>query len=248
MTISLAIPTYNSSQYLWDCIRPVIDSDIISEIVIHDDRSSDVEYFNLIETIGNIDTNKIKLYRGSKNEKAYINKYLAVSKCKNDWVYLIDSDNWFDKSILDVIRNIDFSKEDTCYHVKQLHMTNGNIVKFDYANNFIDLSIAKKNIREGTNYIDWLLNTGNFIVNKNSYIDSQQSAVQSLRRGGKKFKDPKGADVLLFSYCWFRYKNTFTIVDGFYHHHRIRPGNYFVQELDYNMQLTKEYMNNILEL
>lgn len=248
MTISLAIPTYNSSKYFWDCIKTALMSDFISEIVVHDDNSEWSEYLNMFELSAKINTDKIKIYRATHNEKAFINKYMAVSKCTNEWVYLFDSDNWFDDPILEVISKLDLSKKDTCYHVKELHMTDGNIVKFDYENNSLDLPVAKENIKNSTNNIEWILNTGNFIVNKDTYLRSQADAVESLRNSDGRYKNPKGADVLLFSYCWYMHGNRYEPVDGFYHHHRIRPGNYFVEEMDYNMALVREYLDKILTL
>ena len=57
-------------------------------------------------------------------------------------------------------------------------MTDGNIVKFDYENNSLDLPVAKENIKNSTNNIEWILNTGNFIVNKDTYLRSQADAVE----------------------------------------------------------------------
>ena len=86
-------------------------SDFISEIIVHDDNSEWSEYLNMFELSAKINTDKIKIYRATHNEKAFINKYMAVSKCTNEWVYLFDSDNWFDDPILEVISKLDLSKK-----------------------------------------------------------------------------------------------------------------------------------------
>jgi hypothetical protein len=248
MTISLAIPTYNSSQYFWDCIKPAIHNDFIGEIVIHDDYSSQSEYANILEIVYNLNTNKIKVYRSEKNQKAYINKYLSISKCTNDWVYLFDSDNWFDESIIDVISKLDYNKTNICYLIDQLNVTDGNIIVFDYEDKVLNLRIIKEYIEKKIHHIDWVLNTGNFICNKNAYLNSQKPAVDSFLSNDGKFNNPKGCDVLLFSYYWLMSNNSFEIVDGFYHNHRIRPGNYFVEELYENMKMVGEYLDKILLL
>ena len=191
MTISLAIPTYNSSKYFWDCIKPAIHDDFIGEIVIHDDHSSQSEYINILEISSRLNTDKIKVFRGEKNQKAFVNKYLTVSKCSCDWVYLFDSDNWFDKSISNIVKNLDYSKTDTCFMESKLLVTTGQVVEYNY-DKVIDLDKTKEYINEEIPYFDWFLNNGNFIVNKEQYLSSQK----------RFFEDPwyhGTADVLLFS-------------------------------------------------
>lgn len=241
MTISLAIPTYNSSKYLWDCIKPAIQSDFIGEIVICDDGSSDSEYGNISEIVSNINTEKIKLYRNSINQKAFVNKYLTVSKCSFDWVYLFDSDNWFDDSILEVLKGLDYSKEDTCYIENKLLVTDGNIVEYNYKDKVFDLEKVKAYITNYAHHFDWFLNNGNFIVNKNKYLLSQQKFFEEKLYHGS-------VDVLLFSYYWFLSGNKYEIVDELYHYHRVRPGNYFMENAEENMKLIGEYFNKILNI
>jgi glycosyltransferase involved in cell wall biosynthesis len=241
MTISLAIPTYNSSQYLWDCIKPAIHDDFIGEIIIFDDGSTDSEYGNISKIVSSIETDKIKVYRNTVNQKAYVNKYLTVSKCSFDWVYLFDSDNWFDESILEILKNLDYSKEDTCYIESKLLVTDGNIVEYDYNDKIFDLEKVKQYILNHTHHFDWFLNNGNFIVNRKNYLLSQQKFFEEKLYHGS-------IDVLLFSYYWLLFGNKYEIVDGLYHHHRVRPGNYFMENAEENMKLTVEYFYRILNI
>jgi glycosyltransferase involved in cell wall biosynthesis len=241
MTISLAIPTYNSSQYLWECIKPAISHDFIGEIIIHDDGSTDSEYGNICEIASQINTSKIKVYRNKPNQKAFINKYLTVSKCSFDWVYLFDSDNWFDESIIEILETLDYSKEDTCYIESKLLVTDGNVVEYDYNDRIFDINKAKEYILNGVHHFDWFLNNGNFIVNRKKYLSSQQKFFEERLYHGS-------IDVLLFSYYWFLENNKYEIVDSLYHHHRVRPGNYFMENAEENMRLVQEYYNKILNL
>lgn len=241
MTISLAIPTYNSSQYLWDCIKPAILNDFVGEIVIHDDGSNDSEYGNICEIVSKLNTYKIKVFRNKSNQKAFINKYYTVSKCSFDWVYLFDSDNWFDESIIEILKTLDYSKNDTCYIDKTLYVTDGNIITYDYADKVFGLNEVKEYILNSAKHFDWFLNSGNFLVNKQTYINSQKIFFdQNLYHGS--------IDVLLFSYYWLMNNNKYEVVDGLYHYHRIRPGNYFMENAEENMLLTQDYFNKILNL
>lgn len=239
--ISLAIPTYNRSRFLWDSIRTAINSDFIGEIIIHDDCSNHNEYGNIFEIVSKIKNEKIKIFRNNENKGAFINKYLTVTKCSFDWIYLFDSDNWFDENIIDVISKIDYSKCDTCYVEEKLFATDGNIVNFNYQDKIIDLEIAKKYIQNRVNYFDWFLNNGNFIINKKTYLDSQKIFFdQKLYHGT--------IDVFLFSYYWFMSNNKYEIVEGLYHHHRIHEKSYFMENFEENMRLVEEYYNKILNL
>ena len=84
--ITVAIPYYNSEKYLEQSLEIPLSSNFVSEIIIHDDCSS-----NKVESTHP----KIKVYRNETNVGAFKNKYLAVSKSTNEWVYLLDSDNYF---------------------------------------------------------------------------------------------------------------------------------------------------------
>ena len=95
--ITVAIPYYNNEKYLEKTLELPLSSDFVSEIIIHDDCSD-----NIIQS----DHPKIKIYRNEHNLGAFKNKYLAVSKSTNEWVYLLDSDNYFFENSLDAIKNI----------------------------------------------------------------------------------------------------------------------------------------------
>ena len=238
MSISLGIPTYNSSKYLWDCIKTAINCDFIGEIVIHDDGSNPSEYGNICKILNSLNTDKIRICRSEINQKAFINKYFTVANCKSEWVYLFDSDNWFDECILDRIKNLDYSKTDTCYIGSKLLMTDGNITEYNYEDKIFDLNVTKKYIESSMHKLSWFLNSGNFIVNREQYLTTQQKFFMN-------FPYHANVDVLLFSFYWLTNGNKYEIVDDWYHHHRIRPGNYFMENGGYE---NIEVIRNIFSL
>ena len=91
--ISVAIPTYNSSKYLNDCLKRFLDLNIVNEIIIQDDNSSEKEISNIKDILKNINSKKVSLHINSENKGAFFNKIEAISNCNNKWVYQIDSDN-----------------------------------------------------------------------------------------------------------------------------------------------------------
>ena len=52
--ISVAIPTYNSSKYFYDCVKPLLKITNISEIIVCDDNSKENDVDNFINLIDNI--------------------------------------------------------------------------------------------------------------------------------------------------------------------------------------------------
>ena len=72
--ISVAIPTYNSSKYLDDCLKRFVGLNIVNEIIIQDDNSSEKEIKNIKDILKNINSKKISLHINSENKGAFFNK------------------------------------------------------------------------------------------------------------------------------------------------------------------------------
>ena len=123
MKLSLAIPTYNSFRFLGDCLKVPLESELFQEIVICDDASTDKLEFDPA-TWDNPRTKKIKLFRNKTNVGAFNNKYRAVEKCKSDWVYLLDSDNYLREDSVESLSAItDNLNSDFYYSPSELHLT-----------------------------------------------------------------------------------------------------------------------------
>jgi len=112
--ISLAIPYYNNSEYILEAINSSLNDDRVNEIIICDDKSSDLS--NLEKILNNINNNKIKLYKNKVNLGCYHNKLNTISKCTNDWAILLDSDNVIKKDYIDTLYNIPDWNENIIYH------------------------------------------------------------------------------------------------------------------------------------
>ena len=112
--ISICIPFYETHDLTTNFLDSIINEDFINEIIISDDCSQ--KKFNY-------QNNKVKIYRNKINQGAFRNKYISVSKAKNQWVLLLDSDNFIDLDILKKFLNI-----------------NLEIIFFIYQKNFIRIS------------------------------------------------------------------------------------------------------------
>jgi len=214
--ITIAIPYFNNEKYLEKVLELPLSSDFVSEIIIHDDCSD-----RQIES----DHPKIKVYRNDVNLGAFKNKYLAVSRSSNEWVYLLDSDNYFFDNSLDVVKNIS-PQRGRYYSPSQLHLVddgldvtlNGKIVKYDFG--LIDACRAKSLLLEDNLDFHWLINTGNFFVNRDDYIESMK----------KVFEDPNypyfEADAIVFCYNWLKNGNSIEVVENLWYNHTLRSNSY----------------------
>jgi glycosyltransferase involved in cell wall biosynthesis len=236
--ITVAIPYYNSEKYLEQALELPLSSDFVSEIIIHDDCSE-----NQIESTHP----KIKIHRNQTNLGAFKNKYLAVSKASNEWVYLLDSDNYFFENSLDVVKNIK-PQRGRYYSPSQLHLVddgldqslNGKIVKYDFGQ--VDGSGARDILKSGSGEFEWLINTGNFFVNRGDYVSSMQTII------GDPTYPYFEADAIVFTYNWLRRGNIIEVVDDLWYNHRLRSNSYSHSVGNKNSDSLNYHKNLILEL
>lgn len=218
--ITVAIPYYNSEKYLEQALEIPLSSDFVSEIIIHDDCS-----YNKIESTHP----KIKVYRNETNVGAFKNKYLAVSKSTNEWVYLLDSDNYFFDNSLEVVKNIN-TQRGKYYSPSQLHLVDdgldpkldGKIIKYDFGSvDSVNANNAKELLKsEFWEEFCWLINTGNFFVHRDDYIESMKNVYEDLNY--PYFE----ADAIVFCYNWLKKGNGIEIIQNLCYNHRLRGNSY----------------------
>ena len=236
--ITVAIPYYNNEKYLEQVLELPLSSQFVTEIIIHDDCS--------INGIESTDP-KIKVYRNETNLGAFKNKYLAVSKATNEWVYLLDSDNYFFDNSLDAVKNISLQRG-RYYSPSKLNLVDdgldvsldGRVVKYDFG--VVDSTKAKSLLQSGIGEFEWLINTGNFFVHRDDYIDSMRDV----------FEDPSypyfEADAIVFCYNWLKKGYTIEVVEDLWYNHRLRSNSYSHSVGNKNTNSLEYHRNLMLEL
>jgi glycosyltransferase involved in cell wall biosynthesis len=219
--ISVCIPFYNTSDLTKKTLDILVKCEFINEIIISDNCSHEAFKYN---------NRKVRVYRNHKNIGALKNKFKVVQYAKNNWVYLLDSDNFIETKILKKIyKLLNNNKLDinTIYSPSKLILENINldkklhkkIIKYDFKNKIIDFSLVPKYL-EKVKYFDWFLNTGNYIVYKKKYIEC----------GKQMFSDKElkytQADTLVFSYYWLKSGKKIHILNNFYYFHRLLKNSY----------------------
>lgn len=229
--ISLCIPTKNRWNFLKVNIPNYLENPFIDEIVICDENGDDAKLIN--ETYK--DNEKIKVYSNDKILGAFLNKRKVVSLAKNDFVCLMDSDNFAPLSYFEAWNTYiqtNGLKENIVYCPSRT-IPQPNHQGFDYRSiigsyNFED---CKKNFNNVT--FNTMLNTGNYIFSKKLYMESKpdeshQGLVSSC----------KALDVLFQNYLLFTKGNgVITIVPDMEYNHIVHDGSYYMEthkEIDSN--------------
>jgi len=219
--ISVCIPFYNTFDLTKKTIDVLVKCEFINEIIVSDNCSyKPFEYKNL----------KVRVYRNDNNIGALKNKFKVVQYANNNWVYLLDSDNFIEpkvfKKIYEFLNNAKLNKN-TIYSPSKLILEdidlnkklNKKIIKYNFKDKIIDFSLVAKYL-DRVKYFDWFLNTGNYVVNRENYI---KCGKQMFRDKELKYTQ---ADSLVFSYYWLKSGKKIHILDNFYYFHRLLKNSY----------------------
>jgi len=239
MKLSLCITTFNRTDMVMEVFEKVHDHPLIDEIVIVDDCSDMDKYNELYQLIyfgdykakhKDLDSWKIKLFRNEENLGMSLNKMTAVSKAKNEWVILFDSDNILYPEYLDsIVDNLCLGKK-FIYH-PSFAEPDFNFKK--YNGFFIDKTNAKNFLDDGLYRV--FLNTCNYVVNKDEYL-----------RVYKYDESIKESDTIYFNTLWLEAGNAFYVVPGMKYHHRKHSGSGWLNGCHaYNMKKANELQEKI---
>lgn len=94
--ISAALATFNEESNIVDCIKSL--NQFASEVVIADGSSTD-RTAELAHGLG------AKVIRTTNKPMFHINKNLAISNCKNPWIFLIDADERVSRELVEEIKS-----------------------------------------------------------------------------------------------------------------------------------------------
>ena len=163
---SLCITTLNRFDFLKKYIPRYLENGFISEIIISDESSSND--FKLLQEYFPDNNNKLKLVKNETVLGPFLNKIRCCKEASNEWIVLMDSDNFAD------IDN--YFKIAQKYITSSSHNINEKTIlspamaspNFDYK--FLaNIILTKNNIRNYYNnpMFNCFINTGNYIINKN---------------------------------------------------------------------------------
>ena len=240
MKLSIAIPTLNSSEFIDDCINSVRKISNVDEIIINDDGSNELDYSILERKVEKLISSynlNISLYRNEKNLGGFKNKYVTISKCTNDYVYQIDSDNLaglntnkiLNDTFLSNLNGENFYLPSKVYVFKKNPYLSSLRKKYKVLIANKKFLLDKKEISKSMTddeklFVDvknrWVFNLGNFIVNREYFLERMKIGFES--------KDlPLAADPIAMCYFWLKEDGKLQLIENFYHFHRLRPNSYW---------------------
>lgn len=214
--LSVAVTNFNRSVLLFEAIEEILFDGRVDEIIISDDDSTESTKRALNDMYA--DNEKVKLHFHNKNVGMHLNKYWAVSYCKNDWVILFDSDNVLTPKYLDAIPG-------TLYPTT-IYMPDFALPNFDYRpwrGRWDAASTAKQLQQSSGTTFGALLNTCNYVVHRDTYLNTW-----------KLNEDIDGADTVWFLYNWLNAGYAFEVVEGMEYFHRVHEGSGFMKNLSKN--------------
>lgn len=210
-TIALAIPTFGRARQTVDAYSLVQADDRIGEIVLMDDGSTAASRADLARFVSE-NPRKVREIYAERNVGCYLNKRNAVEACCHDWVYLLDSDNRAWPQGIDALYKQRWDPD-------VLYIPTFAYPHFDYRD-YSDSLITRENVQPRL-YAPRLLtalNTGNFFVNRVSFLEVFDDEFQ-----------PWAADSLYFCYCWLRSGKTILPVTNFHYTHAVGGVSNYVQ-------------------
>jgi len=229
-TISLAIPTWNRNDMLFEAFEKVYDDPRISEIVVIDD-CSDLDLFHAVKEKCD-KLQKVRLIRNIVNVDCYQNKYRAISFINNDFGILLDSDNSIDKKYIDKLYEIEK------WDPRIVYMPSFAMPLFSYEQ-YAGVTFSKENIAKFIDLpmVSTCLNCMNYFVSKTEYCKVWQSDIT-----------PHTADSILQNYNWMVAGNGIFIVPHLSYSHRVHDSSHYKLNNHKTGNLYNEIENKIRKL
>lgn len=233
MFFSLCIPTMDRyDTFLKNYLIHYIKNPLIDEILISDENGNDAEKIKR-----DFPNSKIKININSHKLGPFLNKMNVCKMAKNEWIVLIDSDNFADELYFNLGKQ--FIESNT--------ITKNSIISPCFAKpnfNFTNLSnccINKSNIKKYNNIsnkqftpLSTVMNTGNYIINK-YLIDTI-----NINNDIELIQNSDACDVILFNLLLLEQLDLqFYIVSNLFYTHVVHNGSVYLN----NRARTTKYIN-----
>jgi hypothetical protein len=191
---SLCIPTMDRyDSFLKRYLPEYLKNDLIDEIIISDENGNDAK--KIQRDFPN--NNKIIINVNSRKLGPFLNKLTCCKLAKNEWITLIDSDNFADINYFNISKKF-IEDNHTKIQKNSILAPSWAQPNFNYTN-LSNVCINKKNLKQynknqpGYTGLEVLMNTGNYIINKylisNIYLNNDIELINNS----------SACDVILFN-------------------------------------------------
>ena len=191
---SLCIPTMDRyDNFLKASLSKYLNNEHIDEIIISDENGNDA--IKIQQDFPN--NNKIKININPHKLGPFLNKMTCCKMAKNEWIVLIDSDNFADENYFNIGKNfIDCNRDKI--QKNSILAPSWAQPNFNYTN-LSNACINKTNLKQyakdqsGYTGLTTLMNTGNYIINK--YLISNITLSNDMEL----INNSSACDVILFN-------------------------------------------------
>lgn len=240
IALSLCIPTYNRPDSTIKAFENVLEDPRIVEVVIVDDHSHP-EMFAQLANNPVMSHPKIRLYRNNQNLGMSSNKRKCIELAKTNHCILFDSDNILEAKYLQALSELEEAYPAIYYSDEIILCPYKANPAFDYSG-FMGQELRGVNVanylRVGNKQIEALLNTCNYVVPRQAYLNAWVHN-----------PDIKAADTIHFNYHWLsKVYHSLFIVPGMEYTHTIHEGSGFLQDVEYNLAKAREIQQKFLQL
>jgi len=226
--LSLCVPTWNRFDFTIKCFEQIINDERVEEFVINDDNSNDGSYERLVEFYK--DNPKVKLFQNKERLKVHGNKHQSIKNATNEWCILFDSDNIITSDYLDTIFPYEW-KQDTIFQ-PSFAMPN-----FDYRHLVGIYNIQNMGDRYNQPLFECMLNTQNFFVNRERYLDTWQDEL-----------DINGADSIFFNSLWLKNNNSIFVMPHLQYDHTVHRGSFYESVAEESLPKSVKIFQDIINL
>jgi hypothetical protein len=244
---SLCIPTLDRfDDFLSRYIVQYLENEYINEIIITDENGNDVEKIN--KAFPN--NNKLVLIKNDSRLGPFLNKMKACSFAKNEWIVLMDSDNFAHKdyfvlakkyidNVVGNSKNIILAPSKACPRFDYSHLSGFIYKKGDFLKNAHLENQTKKTHHSPSST---LMNTGNYVINK-FLIDNL-----NLQNETDNIQKSSACDVIYFNTLLFeQFDVNMHVVPDMEYDHVVHDGSIYIQTCnkyrDFNQTVHTRYYN-----
>jgi glycosyltransferase involved in cell wall biosynthesis len=217
--ISLCIATYNRfDTFLEKNLKMYLENPYIHEIVITDEDGKDMEKIQ-----STFSSPKLFVYKNDTVLGAFLNKNRAVSLAQQDWICLMDSDNYAPPAYFEAWKKY---IEQHGLDPKKIYMPiqtfQSEKIGFDYTE-FKDIQLNHTNTTQyNLDKMNTMLNTGNYMFHKINYLESNQFFPEL-------HTTCQSVEVILRTILLLLNRSTFVVVPEMTYEHIVHKGSYFLQ-------------------
>jgi len=242
--LSLCIPTMRRFDFLKVNLPKYLENPYIAEINIVDETGEDYELLSQIYK----NEPKIRLFKNQVRLGTFLNKIESAKKASNDWICLMDSDNFADLDYFEQFIKYTASNPDK----NIVYCPSFAKPRFDYRA-FENIIIDKSSLRSiiPNNDVNWKVrtafNTGNYIYHK-SILDTVDTLIKNDAEVNDMSKIIYGCDVIYLNYLLLKNNYKFIFVPKMEYTHVVHDGSIYSITAETQKELNN-YINTVfLEL